>query len=195
LQDEDIDKEESYFSTSIKDLFAKNKPLQCSVVVENEEGVVSMNYYFDNKNERFRVHSEFIDRVGGLNFNSSGILTDDWYYFWDDLMNIDGMKIKTNDDPEITDNEDNLNMDEHFDFKCKSWKVDNSFFDLPKDKSFKDLSGTLDNFNNSLNPSESNQESIQNLDFSVDSDTDICSVCYMLPEGSDRDECLATCSQ
>ncbi len=181
-----LTEEESNFSGTALDLFNQKKPIQCTATFEDQEGIVEMTYYFDNKGERFRVETNMINKYDSTKINSYGILKDDWYYFWDDLTNVDGMKTKIFEEDDIDENEYEFDLEEELDFKCKSWKVDNSFFELPKDKSFKDLTDMLGdiNFIDSAN-SGSNNLNFDNVDF--------CSYCDMLPAGAERDECLSDC--
>lgn len=185
--------EESFFSGTALDLFNQKKPIQCTATFEDEEGVVEMTYYFDNKGERFRVESNILNKYDAGKINSYGILKDDWYYFWDDLTNTDGMKTKIFEEEdeddyeeEDTKDENDFDLEEEFDFKCKSWKVDDSFFELPKDKSFKDLTDMLGD----INLIDSGSSDPAGLDFN---NTDFCSYCDMLPAGPERDECLEGC--
>jgi len=193
-QNDELQEEMSYFSSSVIDLFKQKKPLKCTAEIESEEGSIKMTYYFDNKNEQFRVDSSSLSKYDNNEVNSFGILKDDWYYFWDDLMNVDGMKTKIfeEDDAEefeySEEDDSGLNMDEEFDFKCKSWKVDSSFFEIPQDKSFKDLSNFLESQNFTIPVSYDNNNSSPGLN-----DLDLCSFCDMLPAGPERDECLASC--
>lgn len=188
-----LSEEESSFSGTALDLFKQKKPIQCTATFEDQEGIVEMTYYFDNKGEKFRVESSMINKYDATKINSYGILKDDWYYFWDDLTNTDGMKTKIfeeegEDDYEAeeTKDENDFDLEEKLDFKCKSWKVDDSFFDLPKDKSFKDLTDMLGDIN--LIDSGSTGSNSLNFD-----NTDLCSYCDMLPAGPERDECLEGC--
>ncbi len=171
----ELTQEESYFSSTVADLFKQKKPLQCAVSIEDEEAIVNMTYYFDNNGEKFRVETNSVNKSDASKVNSFGIFKDDWYYFWDDLMNKDGMKTKIEGE---ADEEYNIDMNEEFEFKCKSWTIDNSFFELPKDKPFKDLTEMFNNF-----------DSVDSLEYNLDA----CSYCEILPAGPDRDECLNDC--
>ncbi|PKM91317.1 hypothetical protein CVU82_01820 [Candidatus Falkowbacteria bacterium HGW-Falkowbacteria-1] len=193
-----VSNEESYFSKSVEDLFAEGKPLQCSATVESGEGSVVMNYYFDNNGKKLRVESQTLNKASNLNINSVSILDDNWYYFWDDLTNKDGMKMKVEENQENVkdkniDENNNFDMKEEFDFKCKSWKVDSSMFDLPKDKTFKDLTSLMNGFGTNA-PTINNEQSGTAPSFGNGNSVDACSYCNMLPAGSDRDECLDACS-
>lgn len=198
IADESLDNEESYFSSSVEEMFKKGKSLQCTVDIEDEEATMSAVYYFDNKNERVRVEMKAVGKGEGMSFNSTSIIRDDWTYFWDDLMNKDGMKMKMDDESdESYDSNDNTpSTKDEFDFKCKSWKVDSSKFDIPKDKSFKDISDMNNQFNNlgNSNPSLNNNQAndLPSVSNSVPS-IDVCSYCEMIPAGEDRDECLTSC--
>ncbi|HDQ16549.1 MAG TPA: hypothetical protein ENN31_00265 [Candidatus Vogelbacteria bacterium] len=184
---------ESYFSAKVVDMMKKEKPLECRTQMENEESLIEAVYYFDNKNERIRVDTEVVAKGGGVNINTTSIIRDGWNYFWDNLTNKDGMKIKVEDyqNPEEVDY--GVDVDEKFDFKCKSWRVDSSKFDLPADKSFVDISGLLSSFEDfSTSPSSDYSSS----DLSTDIDTgnfNSCDFCNMIPAGPERDDCLSSC--
>ncbi|MFA7601167.1 MAG: hypothetical protein WCY43_02980, partial [Patescibacteria group bacterium] len=142
------------------------------------------------------VEMKTIDKEQGLEINSVNIIKDNWSYFWDDLTNKDGMKINLEEDDEdlasddLEDEDELVDMDEVFDFKCKSWKVDNSKFDLPKDKNFKDLSSLMNTFNQSI-PVSSGQ-GIDENSFNMQ-DIDLCAYCEMIEDPADKQECLSSC--
>ncbi|MFA7050053.1 MAG: hypothetical protein WC164_03010 [Patescibacteria group bacterium] len=188
--------EESYFSSSVTEMFKEGKPLECSAEINDAYADMTAVYYFDNKNERVRVEMKTIDKEQGLEINSVSIIKDNWSYFWDDLTNKDGMKINLEEDDEdlssedLEDEDELVDMDEVFDFKCKSWKVDNSKFDLPKDKNFKDLSSLMNTFNQSI-PVSSGQGVDENS-FNMQ-DIDLCAYCEMIEDLNDKQECLDSC--
>jgi len=198
--EESLDNEESYFSSSVIDMFKKEKPLQCSVEIENEEATMSAVYYFDNKGERIRVEMNTVDKGQGMRFNSVSIIKDGWNYFWDDLMNKEGMKMKleegeTEDEAGDEIKQDTVDMDEVFDFKCKSWNIDDSKFDLPNDKTFKDLSSLMNGFNPSVQ-TPANQSNSTNPSAeipAVGEKIDVCSYCDMIQGVEARQECLNSC--
>lgn len=182
--------EESYFSESVVEMMKKDKPLECSTKMENQESAIEAVYYFDNKNEKVRVDMQVVSKDGGVNINTTSIIRDGWNYFWDNLTNKDGMKIKVEDyqNPEEVDY--GVDVDEKFDFKCKSWRVDSSKFDLPSDKSFMDLSDLVEGFDDfSVTSGDYN-----NLDSNMEADTfNPCDFCNLIPAGSERDDCLSSC--
>jgi hypothetical protein len=183
-------KEESYFSDKVTDMFKKEKPLECSTEIDNLEGQIKAVYYFDNQNEMVRIEMEILDKSTGLTTNTVSIIRDSWNYFWDDLMNKDGMKIKFDENEDSispTENPALEDSDLKFDFVCKSWKVDSSKFDLPKDKSFKDLSGIMDNL-----PASSFDNDSYSPDISLDN---LCEICNLLPDGPEKIDCLEACAQ
>lgn len=182
-EENQVNQEESYFSSSIADMFKKGKALECYVKVDTEEATMESMYYFDNKNERVRVETKAVAKGQGMNFNSTSIIRDGWMYFWDDLMNKGGMKmeLKEGEVDDAEEGETPVDMKENFDFKCKSWNVDASKFDLPSDKTFKDLTNMM----NAITPSSGAS--------SGGSTIDTCSYCDMLPEGDARTQCLNSC--
>ncbi len=189
-----LNEEDSTFSGTVTELFAKKKSLRCVALIEDEEQLIEMTYYFDNKGEKFRVNTRSVNNRNNEEVNSSAILKDGWYYFWDDFSNIDGMKTKAEKDDEdyedyndeyMDDEEYDLDMEEEFDFDCQAWKVDNSIFELPNDKSFKDLSEL--NSLNFLDSMDSDSNYLNSEEF------DLCSLCEMMPEGPEKEDCLSDC--
>ncbi len=188
---------EEDYEASMEEMFAKGKSFKCLVSQENPEGEMDFIYYIDGKKERFRTEARVTDKAQGLVINSVSIFKDNYNYFWDDLTNKDGMKMKIEeddsddeyyqDDSDIED-EERLDLNERFNLKCSSWKVDEDMFELPKDKSFKDMSDLLNSFNNIPEMGSGSNE--QNA-----SDIDYCSFCSLVPAGGDRDDCLSSCAQ
>ncbi len=185
---------EENYEASIEEMFAKGKSFKCLVSQENPEGEMDFVYYIDGKKERFRTEARVTDKSQGLVINSVSIFKDNYNYFWDDLSNKDGMKMKIEeddsddeyyqDDSGIED-EEGLDLNERFNLRCSSWKVDEDMFELPKDKSFKDMSELLDPF-----------DAISELGAESDGqDIDYCSFCDLIPAGSERDDCLSSCAQ
>ncbi len=186
-------KKESYFSDKVTDMFKKEKPLKCSTEVNSLEGHIKAVYYFDNQNKMVRIEMEMLDKNTGLTTNTVSIIKDSWNYFWDDLMNKDGMKIKFDENEDSILPGEDLELEDSdlkFDFVCEDWKVDSSKFDLPKDKSFKDLSGMMDG----LDASPSNSSNI-NSDLPNISLDNLCEMCNFLPDGPDKVDCLNDCVQ
>ncbi len=193
----DMEKEESYFSEKVADMFKKEKPLECYTEMATPEGSVKAVYYFDNKNEMVRVDMQVIGTSDGINITSSSIIRDGWNYFWDDVMNKDGMKMRIDEDDagDYSDAEESysgsFDMNEEFNFRCKQWKVDQSKFALPKDKSFKDLSDMFNNFGGlpaaqgEISPHQFGDNEIWSFD--------ACALCEMIPAGPQREECLREC--
>lgn len=185
------------YEATIEEMFLKGKSLKCLMSDEGPEGKIDIVYYIDGKKERFRAESKITgnSHLGGV-MNSVSILKDGYSYSWDDLINKDGIKFKIEEDEmddEVYDNDFGLEeefegseLDEKFNLKCSSWRVNEKMFDLPKDKSFKDISDTSDSFDEMYDI---------NSEADINSDMDFCSFCILLPEGADRDECLSDCSQ
>lgn len=194
LSSENIgNKNESYFSDKVADMFEKGKPLECSSEVGDVESSIKAVYYFDNQNKMVRVEMEALNKATGSTTNTVSIIKDSWNYFWDDLMNKDGMKIKFDENEDSILPTENLTLEDSdmkFDFVCKDWKVDSSKFDLPKDKSFKDLSGMMEGLNISTDSSSNSSADMPGI--SLDN---LCEMCNLLPEGPDKTECLESCAQ
>jgi hypothetical protein len=186
-----VNKKESYFSDKVAEMFKQEKPLECSSEVNDLGGSLKAVYYFDNQNKMVRVEMEMLNKENGLTTKTVSIIKEGWNYFWDDLMNKDGMKIKFDENEDSILPTENLALkdsDLKFDFVCKSWQVEASKFELPKDKSFKDLSEMMNGFNNSSGL-PANLESGK-----ADSPlSNLCQMCDLLPEGPDKVDCLNSC--
>jgi hypothetical protein len=181
-----VNKKESYFSDKIADMFKQGKPLECSSEVNDLGGSLKAVYYFDNQNKMVRTEMDVLNKSSNLTINTVSIIKDDWNYFWDNLMNKDGMKVKLEESQDSILPTEGLiqNSDLKFEFLCEDWVVDSSKFDLPKDKSFKDLSDMTNSFNLPNNTStNSNNTSLGNL----------CEMCNFLPEGPEKTDCLNSC--
>ena len=145
-QEEDenvITSDDSDFSASIADMFKKGKSLECTTEIDDSETTMKATYYFDGKNEMMRADISATAKAFNMTFNSVNIIKDGWNYFWDDLMNKAGEKIKLDENETAAESEETVNLDDRFNFSCKEWKVDKSKFDLPADKVFKDITDTL----------------------------------------------------
>jgi hypothetical protein len=185
---------ESYFSDKVSDMFERGVPLECSSEINNAEGSVKAVYYFDNQNEQVRVEMEVFDTSSGTTINTVSIIKDEWNYFWDNLANEDGMKVKFDEEEDSILPSDDSTLEDsemEFDFVCKDWKVDPRKFDLPADKSFKDLSNMMNGFDSMLDaPADSNSGSEPDYGASLDN---LCDVCNFLPDGPEKTECLNSC--
>lgn len=180
--------EESYFSEKIVDMFKKGKPLVCTTEMESEEGLMTAVYYFDNANERLRVDMKMVGKGDGVNVNTTSISKDGWDYFWDDLMNKDGLKVKIEEDNDTAETGSPVDNEEKFEFRCRSWQVEADKFELPADKSFKDISD-LGQIGGTMPVTTETTVTTG----ATGSAPDVCSFCNMIPAGPERDECLSSC--
>lgn len=188
----DNNQEESYFSEKVADMFKKGQPLECRTEMEDEEGILSAIYYFDNANERLRADMKMVNKENGITVNTVSITRDGWDYFWDDLMNKGGIKLKIEGTEAEARAEANaeapIDKEEKFEFRCRPWQVDASKFELPADKSFQDISN-LGQINNAIPTIPGNNNSME-MSGSI---PDVCSFCGMIPEGPEKEECLNSC--
>lgn len=182
------------YEATMEEMFLKGKSLKCTMSDKSEDVEIDAVYYIDGKKERFRAEAKMTASALGEPINSVSIVKDGYTYIWDDLTNTDGSKFKIEDEEDDYDEYDNdfgfeeesddLDLDEKMNLKCTSWKVDNDMFDLPKDKTFNDMSDLSNSFNDM---------SDVDMEFDADGEMDYCSICNMIPEGEDRDECLSAC--
>lgn len=181
--------EESYFSEKVADMFKKGQPLECRTEIETTEGATTAVYYFDNVGQRVRVDMKMVAKENGVTINTTSITKEGWNYFWDDLMNKDGMKVKLDQEAEAGANTKSpVDSEEKFEFRCRPWQVENNKFELPADKNFKDLSN-LGQIGGTVPAAATVPANVQ----ATGETPNICSFCDMLPEGPERAECLSSC--
>lgn len=181
--------EESYFSEKVADMFKKGQPLECRTEMETEEGAMTAVYYFDNVSQQFRVDMKMVAKDNGIAINTTSITKEDWNYFWDDLMNKDGMKVKLDQEADAgADTKSPIDSEEKFEFRCRPWQVEKDKFELPVDKNFKDISN-LGQAGGAIPATATVPATVK----TTGEVPNVCSFCSMLPEGPEKVECLSSC--
>lgn len=165
--------------STFKDIVLLGKSYQCTFSQNSETGLVEGEVFIAKEN-MVRGNYKMTDPSGDMhdiNMMQDGEFT----YIWGTSpMGSMGLKTKIEDIETTAGNttEDVSNFlesEEEFDFDCKLWKVDNSFFVAPTDV-------------------EWNIFEIPTMDGEVPHKADICSSCDAVPEGQARTQCLASLS-
>ncbi len=126
-------------SESMRELMAKGKPLQCDI----NQNEVKSTFYFSENNFRtnFVSVTEAKENIGHM------ILKGDTSYTWMD-GETKGFKMTVN--PELkadaqanAQNNEKVDLDAKVDYECSSWKKDDSYFELPPNVEFTDLSAMM----------------------------------------------------
>jgi hypothetical protein len=188
-------KKDGSFKGSLKDLISFGKPQKCTWQ-EGTEGTSGVTYT-DGKRSYSEIKNVSITDFKGMGMNEEPMVGEpekgsmytmydgEYVYTWSSASK-EGLKIKDmdedptegieNDDHEdyMPENEDNSEylktMESEIDYKCDSWKLDKSKFDLPKGIEFKDFS-----------------EMMGELEKSFGNMSDVCSML----DGEDQEECIA----
>lgn len=190
---------EETISGSINDLIKQGKSVQCSFKGEDEKVEFSGIIYVTEKKARQDTESE----VDGKKMQTHMIIDDLTAYIWTSEEPDRGVKMTIDlSDEEIKEfggdvKEAQANYEEFkkkFDFKCKKWKVDLSFFEPPSDVTFTDLTEMMnkmkevfDNAAEDINTANEPQTPADMPEINMDEMKEM--MCQACDKASDPDEC------
>lgn len=124
---------------SLRDLMTTSSNIACTF--DDTESGVEGEIFVANGNMR----GDFIAQMNGTTVNSNMISTSEKVYVWSDESD-QGMVFTLEDIEEFdVENEvsSSVDLDEEYNYNCRSWKVDNSVFQLPDNIEFIDYSEML----------------------------------------------------
>lgn len=168
------------FSGTIKDLFTKNQPMQCTFSWSDEDVSSSGTVYVAGS----KMHGNFQTKQGNEEPYQSYIIQDGEYqYAWSPVDANKGMKMKISDvqmtettpmaKETPTNEEQVLNWEnQNVDYNCQPWTVDESKFVPPSNVEFTDLN-------------EQMQKATEQMKGQID-----CSICEQIPTADAKAECL-----
>lgn len=165
-EQEEEEPEQQTEVTTAKELIERDESLLCYSQQQEEDAIISSTHYFDNENERMRTDSEIEVLSEDKIINSSYIVDGDWAYSWGNLslIDVEGVKFKLDDFQQ----QEELDLEEEFEFTCQSWQVDDSTFDLPEDVEFKDMTELLNQMESLQRPEIDGDQ----IDSIIDEQTD-----------------------
>ena len=163
---------------TIKDLFARNIPMECTFTQANEEMKTIGTVYLSGG----KIRSNF-QTIQDNEQSIDGFMIQDgeYIYTWTSEQSR-GMKIKLEDQRDLVEeNAENLESEpksldfeeQDIDYTCKPWLPDNSFFTPPSDIEFTNL-------NQQIEQIEKTTEEMGEIS---------CDVCDQLPEGEGQIQC------
>ncbi len=124
-----------------------------------------------------KVRSDFTTTVQGRSLEAHTYMDGEWAYMWSPIltqgtkMNVTDLKsTATATDAETKMAKDKLNQ--NFVYHCQPWTVDQTMFDLPKDITFTDATGSI--------------KALQQ----TDKTKGMCSACDYIQEAAKKAECL-----
>jgi hypothetical protein len=163
------------FSGSLRDLVARGKSLKCTYSVNDiTGGQMTRTTYVSGK--KSLTQSKLSGT--GQDMESNILVDGDYMYLWSNMaprgskMNMKKMeetKAKHGDQEDFS-----KDYDEEYDYKCSSWKKDESKFQLPQGIEFMDLTALMTGTDESAEETSGAG----------------CSVCDMMPDEAQRNECL-----
>lgn len=152
------------FSGSLKELVGFGKAQKCTWE-EGDNGMSGITYT-DGKHSYSEVNNVMVADFNGEGNNQEkgsmyAIYDGEYLYSWSSASK-EGMKMKYDENEEIMkddseyegeefayeeeDSEYTKSMETDYEYKCSSWRVDKSKFNLPKDIKFKDLNAMMNSF-------------------------------------------------
>jgi hypothetical protein len=173
------------FSGSLKDLIARGKDLKCTYSVSGIPGQGQMSGTTYISGEKSFNQS----KISGtdLNMETNILIDGEYMYTWSNMtdkgtkMNMEKIKEMELESENDGDYEEfTQNYDEEYDYKCTSWKKDNSKFQAPANIEFMDLTTMMTGMTGSLDSGATN-----------DGLGDMCAMCDIVPNEEDKKECLA----
>jgi hypothetical protein len=133
------DDSEMIGNESLRALALKGKPLQCEV----NQGSMNGKFYVDGKNMR----SDFSTTASGKATTGHMIVTNDTSYTWMDGEKT-GFKMTLSAEQQASaetgaQKQEKVDLDAKYDYKCTSWSKNSSYFEVPSDVTFNDLSAMM----------------------------------------------------
>lgn len=166
-------------SYSINELFAKNKSMKCTWK-ESATGDSEVSNVLYISGKKFYQDVTMGD-VGHAFTISDG----EYLYIWNDFTNVASkMKITetptNNTNPEQGKTQNSAGLEQKRNFICENWSADNSLFNPPADKNFKDVTEEMNQVVDGLKEN------------STDYKQKACDLCRQAPAGEVRENCLTS---
>lgn len=177
LQQNEGSSDSQSISGTLRDLLARNLPMECSFTRTDEAGTTSGTVYLSGK----KMRGDFeMTQSDGAQVSSSVIRDGEYGYTWTSQQP-QGMKMKLDESDVVTEDEESSEKKqepfaldkEDVDYTCKPWRADNSMFVPPSNIEFVDISKQV--------------EQIQDVSDQL-KDTQ-CSACDQVPAGAGREQC------
>lgn len=141
---------ESSFTGKVTDLLKRGQNLSCTFDRADQTGTISGTVYIASQGQRMRGDFK-LTQPDATVIDSHMIRDGQYNYFWTDQLP-QGTKIIISEEDikkaeEQTSTPDTAGqqqvLDKDFNYRCRSWSVDTSMFNLPPDKEFVDLTAQL----------------------------------------------------
>jgi len=140
-----VENKEVFFNGSLDDLMKLDENYRCVMNVKDNEYIVSAVTYVADGKIRNDNKLDYDDKIR----LTHSIITEDWIYSWSEEEPDQGTKIKVSDlEKYQKEGDENIvgvyGHDVDYDYKCYSWKVDESKFQEPVGINFMDVTSILE---------------------------------------------------
>ncbi len=134
---ENTQEENSIFSGTMKELISRGGNYKCEFTFNSDVADSSGVVYLSGNKLRGDFTSD--EKVSGTQVKSYMVNDGEFSYVWSSIMPV-GVKIKNNlTEDSSSQATQSFDYNQKLDYKCESWNVDNSKFDLPADVKFNEL--------------------------------------------------------
>lgn len=173
-----VEDEGEEITASTLEMLERGKPLHCTFSFKDEKETMEQTgeFYVDGQKKRFKMDATAIVKGENPMTIKSAVVSDGEYtYSWNSLNEKAGFKMKMEEavETDSTDEQKVQDLNQDIKFHCRSWKVDNSVFDLPSGITFTDMNEMIKN----MTPP------------SASGNVDICALCNQIPDVSQKSEC------
>ena len=162
---------------TVNELFSMNKPMKCSWKDNATDKEVTNIIYLNGKKMYQDVN---MGDVGHSYMISDG----EWLYMWNDFSpmasKMKATEIATDITPPPGKEKDTTGLNQKRDFICEKWAADNSIFNPPQDKNFKDITEEMNQAVTELQEGGGLDKMKQQ----------ICDMCRKAPSQELIDQCL-----
>jgi hypothetical protein len=161
--------DESSFSGSVKDLLALGKNLKCTWTFENEQSQMAGTVYVSGTKSRTDM---LVNAPQTENLTTHFISDGQTAYSWTDGQP-QGYMFKINPDDQNTpdpENQQYRDWQNEYEYKCDTWSLDNSLFQIPQDIKFVDLNQQMQELKSNMGgicdqlPSPQKEECLNSLE-------------------------------
>jgi hypothetical protein len=167
-------------SYSINELFDMKRPMQCTWK-ESATGDSDVTNIMYINGKKF-----YQDVTMGDIGHSFTIFDGEYLYIWSDFNNVASKMKNTGATTSIKPGQESAGLDQKKNFVCEKWSADNSVFEPPRDKSFKDVTEEMNQVFEGLDEGDLEKAKQQ-----------ACDMCQRAPTQALKNECLenAQCNQ
>lgn len=179
VQKEDSGDGEEEITASSLALLGRGKALHCTFSFEDKESnsKQSGDFYVDGKNKKFRTEAEITATGEGMKNMQVKTISDGAYvYTWNSLNDKAGFKMKITEEKNDSEPGQTQDLNQEIKFRCRSWKVDNSMFELPSGVQFTDMDAMMKQVSTPA----------------AGGGIDLCAICSQIPDTSQKSECQKT---